>query len=114
MNRPDLHRFEQDLNNKPGLGSTDATRTIKAKKLDDNNKKLTLLKGEGNPSLYEVKYTPDGTVITRVLPDGTSPGDLLSWNGSRWSVLAAPTGTALRVLTISSGTLAWAATEDCG
>ena len=52
MNRPDLHRFEQDLKNKPGLGSTDAPRTIKAKKLDDNNKKLTLLKGEGTPALY--------------------------------------------------------------
>jgi hypothetical protein len=64
MNRPDLHRFEQDLKNKPGLGSTDAPRTIKAKKLDDNNKKLTLLKGEGEPPAYRVKYTAEGTIIT--------------------------------------------------
>jgi hypothetical protein len=95
MERPDLHKFEQDLKNKPGLGSTDAPRTIKAKKLDDNNKKLTLLKGEGTPALYEVKYTPDGTVITRILP-------------------TPPTSTTMHVLTVTNGVVAWTATEDCG
>ena len=94
MNRPDLHRFEQDLKNKPGLGSTDAPRTIKAKKLDDNNKKLTLLKGEGTPALYEVKYTPEGTLITRIFP-------------------IPPDSTAMHVLTITNGVVAWTATEDC-
>jgi hypothetical protein len=66
MSRIDLHKFEQDLKNKPGLGSMDAPRTIKAKKLDDNNKKLTLLKGEGEPPPYQVKYTPEGTIITDI------------------------------------------------
>lgn len=66
MERIDLHKFEQDLKNKPGLGSMDAPRTIKAKKLDDNNKKLTLLKGEGTPPAYRVKYTPEGTILTDI------------------------------------------------
>jgi hypothetical protein len=91
----DLHKFEQDLKNKPGLGSMDAPRTIKAKKLDDNNKKLTLLKGEGTPALYEVKYTPEGTLITRILP-------------------TPPESTTMHVLTVTNGVVAWTATEDCG
>jgi len=95
MSRIDLHKFEQDLKNKPGLGSMDAPRTIKAKKLDDNNKKLTLLKGEGTPALYEVKYTPEGTLITRILP-------------------TPPESTTMHVLTVTNGVVAWTATEDCG
>ena len=95
MERIDLHKFEQDLKNKPGLGSMDAPRTIKAKKLDDNNKKLTLLKGEGTPALYEVKYTPKGTLITRILP-------------------TPPDSTTMHVLTVTNGVVAWTATEDCG
>lgn len=95
MERIDLHKFEQDLKNKPGLGSMDAPRTIKAKKLDDNNKKLTLLKGEGTPALYEVRYTPEGTLITRILP-------------------TPPDSTTMHVLTVTNGVVAWTATEDCG
>lgn len=112
--KPELHLFERDLKNKPIAGSNAPPRTIRAKDLDENNRKLTLLKGEGDPQLYEVKYTKDGTVITRIFSDGENSGDLLYWDGSAWAVLAAPTGTDLRVLTISSGTLAWTATEDCG
>jgi hypothetical protein len=66
MARPDLHKFEKSLKNKPGLGSTDEPRTIKAKNLDDNNKKLTLLKSEETPPAYKVKYTADGTIITDI------------------------------------------------
>jgi hypothetical protein len=112
--KPDLHLFERDLKNKPPLGSTAPPRTIRAKDLDENNRKLTLLKGEGDPQLYEVKYTKDGTVITRIFENGKNPGDLLFWNGARWAKFAAPTGTDLHVLTITNGTLSWTATEDCG
>jgi hypothetical protein len=66
MNAPDLHKFEKDLTKKPGIGSMSPPRTIKAKNLDDNNKKLTILKGEGNPPAYRVKYTKDGTVLTDI------------------------------------------------
>jgi hypothetical protein len=91
----DLHKFERDLKNRPAFGSNAPPRTIKAKNLDDNNKKLTLLKGEGTPALYEVQYTKDGTRITRILP-------------------TPPESTAMHVLTITNGVVAWTATEDCG
>ena len=89
----DLHLFERDLANKPGKGSSAPPRTIRAKDLDENNKKLTLLQGEGSPPSYTVKYTSDG-VILNVLP-------------------AFPTSSGLHVLTVSGGTLSWTATESC-
>jgi hypothetical protein len=92
--KPDLHLFEKDLKNKSLVGSNAPPRTIRAKDLDGNNKKLTLLKGAGDPPLYDVKYTKDGTVITRILPE-------------------APSATGMHVLTISDGVLAWTQTEDC-
>ena len=92
--KPELHLFERDLKNRPIDGSTAPPRTIRAKDLDGNNARLTLLKGEGDPPLYEVKYTKEGTVITRIFP-------------------IAPSGTAMHVLTITNGVLAWTATEDC-
>ena len=64
--KPDLHLFERDLKNKPPLGSTAPPRTIRAKDLDENNRKLTILKGEGDPPAYLVKYTKDGTVLTDI------------------------------------------------
>jgi hypothetical protein len=63
MARIDLHLFERDLANKPGKGSSAPPRTIRAKDLDNNNKKLTLLQGEGSPPSYTVEYTPDGIRI---------------------------------------------------
>jgi hypothetical protein len=94
MARPDLHLFERDLANKPGKGSNAPPRTIRAKDLDDNNKKLTLLQGEGSPPSYSVKYTPDGIIITGLLPT--------------------PPASGFYVLTSSDGVLAWTATQDCG
>jgi hypothetical protein len=131
--KPDLHLFERDLKNKPVAGSNDPPRTIRAKNLDDNNKRLTLLQGAGDPPLYEVQYTTDGTRITRILPNGSVAGDLLSWDGSAWQSVVSPTGaaqllywngsswqllpspssTALQVLTIQNGVFAWTATTDC-
>lgn len=92
---PDLHKFERDLKHRPSLGSNAPPRTIRAKDLDDNNRRLTLLKGDGTPPLYEVKYTKDGTRITRILP-------------------TPPDSTTMHVLTITNGVVAWTATEDCG
>ena len=64
--KPDLHLFEKDLKNKSLVGSTAPPRTIRAKDLDDNNRKLTVLQGEGDPPAYRVKYTKDGTVLTDI------------------------------------------------
>lgn len=56
--------------------------------------------------------------VEAALPDGTNNGDILYWNpaagdGGAWAVLAAPSGSGLRVLTISGGNLAWTNTQDC-
>jgi hypothetical protein len=93
MARIDLHLFERDLANKPGKGSSAPPRTIRAKDLDNNNKKLTVLQGEGSPPSYTVKYTPDGIIL---------------------NVLPAPPASGFYVLTASNGALAWTATHDCG
>ena len=92
--KPELHLFERDLTKKPMVGDMSPPRTIRAKDLDGNNAKLTLLKGEGDPPLYEVKYTKEGTIITSIFPE-------------------APSGAVMHVLTITNGVLAWTATEDC-
>ena len=113
MARPELHEFERLVKNKPAKGSNDYPVSIKAKHLDENWKMTTLLEGEGDPKLYEVEYTEDGTRITRILPKGTNAGDLLYYNGDEWVVLAAPEGDDLKVLTIQGGALAWLNTEDC-
>lgn len=118
MAKPDLHKFEKDLLHTPALGSTDSPRTIKAKNLDENNTKLTLIKSPEVYSLYDVRYTPEGTVITRIFEDGKRRGDLLFWNNAsfsndHWEVLPAPLGPELRVLTIQEGILKWVETEDC-
>jgi hypothetical protein len=57
----DLHLFERDLANIPGKGSSAPPRTIKAKDLDENNKKLTLLPDQSETPAYTVEYTQDGT-----------------------------------------------------
>lgn len=89
-----LHKFEQDLVKKPGLGDMGPPRTIRAKDLDENNKKLTLLNGEGANPIYEVKYTDLGILITRILP-------------------TPPDSSVMHVLTVTNKVLAWVATEDC-
>ena len=113
MAKIDLHKFRDDLRKKPPLGSNQPPVGIRAKDLDENFAKTTLVNGEGNPPLYEVEYKKEGTRIKRILPDGSRRGDLLYWNGTGWVVLIAPASTALRVLTIQNGALAWTQTEDC-
>ena len=113
MALPDLHLFENDLKNKPGKGSNAPPVSIRAKNLDENYKKVTLIESDQDPPLYTVEYTEDGTRITRLLPEGSNTGDLLYWDGNKWAVLAATSSSTLHVLTIQNGSLAWTATEDC-
>jgi hypothetical protein len=113
MALPELHNFERLAKNKPAKGSNDYPVAIKGKDLDENWKMTTLLAGEGEPKLYEVEYTKDGTRITRILPNGTNTGDLLYWDGSKWVVLAATSSSTLHVLGIEDGALKWVETEGC-
>jgi hypothetical protein len=93
MARPELHEFERLAKNKPAKGSNDYPVSIKAKHLDENWKMTTLLEGEGDPKLYEVEYTEDGTRITRILPESPSSGT--------------------HVLGVVDGVVKWLPTQDC-
>lgn len=113
METIDLHKFADDLRKKPPRGSNEPPVGIRAQNLDENYTKVSLVNGEGDPPLYEVEYTKDGTRIKRLLPDGKNKGDLLYWDGSKWSILAARESETLLVLTLQNGNLAWTETEDC-
>lgn len=55
------------------------------------------------PTNAEAETIAEG-VVAAALPDGTSAGDILYWNGTGWAVLASGTG----VLTNDgAGTLTW-------
>jgi hypothetical protein len=72
MALPDLHKFENDLKNRPGPGSNAPPVSIRAKNLDDNFKKVTLIGSDENPPPYTVEYTADGTRLRNIkgLPEG--------------------------------------------
>lgn len=74
MARPELHLFERDLANKPGNGSSAPPRTIRAKDLDGNFRRLTLIEPEGSPKSYTVQYTADGVRLTGIsgMPEGAT------------------------------------------
>ena len=113
MALPDLHLFENDLKNRPGKGSNAPPVSIRAKNLDENYKRVTLIASDQDPPPYTVEYTEDGTRIANILPEGSNTGDLLYWSGDRWEIFAAPSSSAMQVLTITNGVLAWTETEDC-
>jgi hypothetical protein len=116
MALPDLHKFEWDLKNRPGPGSSAPPVSIRAKTLDDNYKKVTLIEGRGNPRLYEVEYTKDGTRITRILPEGANQSDLLYWDtqSKQWLIFPAiKKSNILHVLGLQNGKLEWVRTQDC-
>ena len=72
MALPELHKFERDLKNNPPKGSNAPPRTVRAKDLDENFVKVTLIESDIDPPPYRVKYTDDGTMLTdiRGLPEG--------------------------------------------
>lgn len=94
MARAELHEFKRDLQNKPGPGSNAPPRTIRARDLDGNFKKVTVIEPtDQDPPTYTVEYKKDGTVLN-ILP-------------------TFPTDNALYVLGVEGQTLRWVKTEDC-
>jgi hypothetical protein len=63
-NRPDLHKFRDDLQKKPGRGQVKPPRVISAQNLDENFSKVTLIDSDKVPPAYKVKYTKDGAILT--------------------------------------------------
>jgi len=67
MALPDLHKFERDLRNRPGPGSNAPPRSIRAKDLDENYKKVTVVRPSEIPvglqPDYEMRYKKDGSEV---------------------------------------------------
>jgi len=63
MALPNLHKFLDDLKSRPADGSNKPPRTIKARDLDENFTKVTLLESDQFPKSYTVDYTKDGIRI---------------------------------------------------
>jgi hypothetical protein len=112
----DVWLFAQLVQNRPAKGSNDYPVAIKASHLDHNWKKITLRAPKNvakAEALYEVAYDEDGTRITRILPNGSSVGDLLYWDGTKWTPLAAVSSDTLHILGIKNNELQWVETQDC-
>ncbi len=63
-NRPNLHKFKDDLKKKPGRGQVAPPRVISATNLDENFTKVTVIDSNKPPPAYKVKYTKDGAILT--------------------------------------------------
>jgi hypothetical protein len=89
----EIHLFEDDLKQKPGKGSNKPPRSIKAKDLDDNFKRITIIENpDEETKTYTVKYDKDGTILT-IFPTLQTSGTY--------------------VLGTVDGKLQWIATQDC-
>lgn len=115
----DLKKFADYLQQNPSNGSTAPPRTVPAKALDKNFKKLTLIKDPEpdatNDRTYKIKYTDEGTILRiKKLPRGSGRGDILYWNPDggdeatgAWEVLEAIESEDLHVLTLTNRELAY-------
>jgi hypothetical protein len=74
MALPELHIFTEDLKHRPAPGSNAPPRTVRAKDLDDNFKKVTLLESNEDPPAYNIEYTKHGVLLTGIsgLPEGAT------------------------------------------
>lgn len=126
----ELKKFEDYLGENPPKGSTAPPRTVPARTLDKNFKKVTVIKDPAadafNDRQYVCEYKEDGTILKfKPFPVGQLAGDIVYWDpeaktslGSRkfngaWRVLSAVESEELHVLGIRGGRLQWVETEGC-
>jgi len=121
----DLKKFEDYLSQTPPKGSSAPPRTVPAKVLDKNFKKVTLIEDskpqEDNDRTYKINYTDDGTVLKlKYFPKGKTLSDLAYWdpngggdNVGQWTLLPAIESSVLHVLGLKEGILSWVSTVDC-
>jgi len=93
MASPDLHYFKDDLTKKPTGNSGAPPRGISAKDLDENFKKVCVIKDpDRSDEPYKVYYTEDGITL-HIFPNIPQSG--------------------VYVLGVSDGSLVWIPTQDC-
>jgi hypothetical protein len=68
MARPKLHSFQEDLKKRPAKGSNAPPVSIRAKDLDENYEKVTLISSPDIPKPYDVEYTKEGTRLKNMRP----------------------------------------------
>jgi hypothetical protein len=115
----ELKKFEDYLKNNPPNGSTAPPRTVPAKTLDKNFKKVTLIRDpepdQDNDRSYTLDYKDEGTVLKlKRFPRGKNKSDLCYWNpeageknGGAWVVLSAVESEDVHVLTLKNKELAF-------
>jgi len=62
----ELHEFVDDLTKRPGPGSNDPPRSVRAKDLDENYRKVTVIPEESPPAPkpdYSIDYSDVGTLL---------------------------------------------------
>jgi len=121
----ELKKFEDYLQQNPPNGSTAPPRTVPAKTLDKNFKKVTLIRDpkpdEENDRSYALEYKDDGTILKiKKFPRGKNKNDLCYWNpeageknAGAWVVLSAVESEDLYVLGLKNNELQWVQTTDC-
>jgi hypothetical protein len=92
MSDIDLHIFKEDLAAVPPKGSSAPPVSIRARDLDGNFAKVTVLPSEVDPPEYEVEYKEDGVLLSKFLPEGEALGNVLYWDGNKWETTATPEG----------------------
>jgi len=86
----DTHKFADDLKKRPGPGSNDPPRSIRASDLDENFVKVCVIADKRNT--YSVNYTKDGTELN-IFPSIPQAG--------------------IHVLGSVDGKIQWIKTQDC-
>jgi hypothetical protein len=115
----DLHEFREDLKQRPPPGSNAPPVGIRAKDLDENFTKVSLIESDQtDPKPYDVTYVKEGTRIEniRIAPDGEHDGDILFWknDAQKWRVFPAVRDKDnLHVLGLLDGKLGWIKTQEC-
>jgi len=88
----DLHLFVDDLKSGASGTSNKPPRSIKAKDLDENFKKASVIADTSEPNSYTMEYGEDGTIL-KIFPSINSSGTY--------------------VLGTIDGKLTWIETQDC-
>ena len=113
--------FEEKVKQPPAVGGAGYPFQLSAKDLMKNFVYAAVEKADfnrGENGIYFFEETGQGghsqrrIWATSVTP-GVNQGDMLYWEGDRYIVLPAPSGSVMHVLAHDGTTPMWVETEDC-